>query len=323
MNSPALTPATGAPATAKAIAEFPAHTGSVAALAFTPDRALLISADRGGSARVWTLASSKPSARGAFPGGDPVRSIACAPNSRLVALGSDTLAGLVRLFDITDAAPAEGATLRGARGAVLALAFSADGKLIAGGGEDNTLRIWEPDPGFRGDARAVLPGHTQPITAVAFAPDGQTAATGSRDGTARVWRLSRIRSSLRAALAHPAEVSAIAYLPDGKSLVTACRDGRIRVWDLTPITPAVRFEFAGHAGGTRVLSVASSELLVGTGDGSAAITWDLRTGKTAAAWSVPDGAGTAAALTIDGRYLARGGANGTVGVYRVAEKRAH
>ncbi len=308
---------------AKPIAEFPGHGGAVAAVAFTPDRSLLVSADRDGTARVWDLSSARPGHRGDVPrSGDGFRTVACAPSSRLVALGADTLAGAVRLYDITEKAPADGPTLRGARGAVLALAFSADGKQVAGGGEDNTLRVWEPVPGFRGDARAILPGHTQPITAVAFAPNGLTAATGSRDGTARVWNLSRLRPGPRASLSHPAEVLALAYLPDGRSLATACRDGRVRVWDLTAIKPAVRLEFAGHAGGTSVLAVASADVLAGTADGSVVTNWDVRTGKVLAAWDVPGGAGTCAALTADGRYFARGGATGAVGVFRVAEKRA-
>lgn len=323
MTALSSTPAAAGLSAAKAMAEFAGHRAAVAAVAFTPDRSLLVSADRDGNARVWDIATSKPGARGDVPrSGDGYRSIACAPSSRLVALAADSLAGVVRLYDISDKTPAAGATLRGARGAVVGLAFSADGKLVAGGGEDNTFRVWEPGPGFRGDARTMLPGHTQPITTVAFAPDGLTAATGSRDCTARVWTLSRIRSSQRAALQHPAAVDAVAYLPDGRSLVTACRDGRLRVWDVTAIKPTVRVEFAGATGGTPVLTVASADVLAGTADGSVVTNWDVRTGKVLAVWEVPGGAGTCAALTADGRYLARGTAAGAVGVYRVAEKRA-
>src|SRR5262249_29626942 len=135
------------------------------------------------------------------------------------------------------------------------------------------------------------------------------------------WTLSRIRSSQRAAVHHPAGVDAVAYLPDGKGLVTACRDGRIRVWNLTAIRPSVRLEFTGHAGGSRVLAVASAGTLVGTGDGWVVTNWDLKTGQATAVWEVVGGAGTSAGLTADGRYLARGTAAGGVGVFRVAEKR--
>ena len=303
------------------MADLPGHAGGVVAVAFTPDRTLLVSTDIGGSVRVWLVGSSKPGLRGVVhKSREHFRAVAAAPNSRAVALGSGA-SGLVRLFDLTEKTPTEGANLRGARGAFEAVAFSADGKLVAGGGEDHTLRVWEPGPGFRGDARAILPGHTKPIGAVAFAPDNTTAASGSRDGTARVWTLSRIRSSLRATLPHPADVDAVAYLPDVKSLLTACRDGRIRLWDLSAVNPPVRAEFAGHPGGTRQLVLASPDLLVGISDGSSVLNWDLRTGALVAKWDVPGGAGTSAALTPDGRYLARGSTSGLVELFRVAEKR--
>jgi hypothetical protein len=70
-----------------------------------------------------------------------------------------------------------------------------------------------------------------------------------------------------------------------------------------------------------VLVVVAADLRVGTGDGAAVANWDPRTGAVLGAWEVPGGPGTAAALTGDGRYLARGTAAGTVGVFRVAEKR--
>jgi WD40 repeat protein len=203
---------------------------------------------------------------------------------------------------------------------VAALAFSPDGKLIAGGGEDQTLRIWEPAPSFRGDSRALLLGHTRPITAITFSPDGQTVATASQDKTVRFWTIGRIRSTQRAVLNHPDEVSCVVFAPDGKTAATACRDGRVRLWDATAINPTVRTEFSGPPG-LRLLMVPEPGTLVGVGDGTRVVNWNLWTGKALREWSVPGNPASGVALTADGRYLARGTATGAVELLRVAEKR--
>src|SRR5687767_5660118 len=117
------TPAAGTPVPAKPMSEFACHSAPVVALGFTPDRAIVISADRGGTVRVRNLSSSKPADRGTIPAtAEQPRSVACSSAARVVALGSGTSAGLVRLFDISEGTPTDGPTLRGARGAVLALA---------------------------------------------------------------------------------------------------------------------------------------------------------------------------------------------------------
>lgn len=308
---------------AKLLVELKGHTGAVTALAFSADRCMLASASRDGTARVWNISGSKPGPRCSISkSGEPFRGLAFSPNSRALAVGNGSVSGLAWLFDVTEKDPQELATMRGARGQVAALAFSPDGKLVAGVGEDQTLRVWEPGAGFRGDARALLPGHTKPVGAVVFAPDGLTVATAGQDATVRLWTISRLRSSQRAVLTHPGEVLALAYAPDGKTLATACRDGKVRLWDLTTINPKVRAEIAGPAGGARAMLAPDTGTLVGVGDGTRVLHWDLRSGKLLAEWEVPGGPAMAVALTPDARYLARGTATGPVELYRVAEKRA-
>lgn len=64
------------------------------------------------------------------------------------------------------------------------MVFSPDGRLLATGGDDETVRLWDPTSGAQS---ALLPGHTSRVRAVDFHPDGRLLASGSADGMVRVW----------------------------------------------------------------------------------------------------------------------------------------
>jgi WD40 repeat protein len=110
---------------------------------------------------------------------------------------------------------------------VFSVALNADGSMLATGGEDGSVRLW--DVASRQQRGSPLTGHTARVMDIAFSPDGRSLATASSDKTVRVWNISSGQSVVLTG--HTGAVWAVAFSPNGGSVATASSDGTVRLWN--------------------------------------------------------------------------------------------
>lgn len=208
--------------TGKAIAALEGHTSNVWSVAFSPDGKTLVSSGYDGKVIVWNVAEKKSTAILEKHKGW-CRSVAFHPGGKQFATAGEDGTAVVWNLE----GPKEAKELKAHEAAIYQVAFSADGNtlatastdktvklwdwqsgkenakleghedavwcvafggnLIATGGADRKLRLFEPN----GKLVAALPGHTDWISGVAFSPDGKSIATSSLDRSIRTWNVDQ------------------------------------------------------------------------------------------------------------------------------------
>jgi WD40 repeat protein len=227
------------------------HGAAVSSVQFSPNGEEIATGAADGVVRLW---KAKDGAIGATLSAheDEVTSLAFSPDS--IQLLSGSADGSLVLWDVAkkrkiralleNKQPPSGSTSLGNPiSEVLSVAFSSDGKRIAGALDDGTVRIWNPETGER---EATLEGYEGPVYSVAFSPDGRRIVTGSADHTVRLWSTadpgSRVLGIGPTPLAggwnqeifagHERSVLSVNFSPNGDSIASASGDGTARIWKL-------------------------------------------------------------------------------------------
>ncbi len=298
------------------------HSSRVNAVAFSPDGVLALSGGDDGTLVWWDVATGQRINNREEEGGR-IRSIAFLPSGDQVVIAGDN--GLLVLVDA-----ATGETVRALDhpGDVFAVAVSPDGTLIASGGRDQIIRLWDTSTGSLVNRLGTAStGHRDRVTALAFSPDGTALASGGADARVIIWDVATGRSTFTLA-AHNDAITDLAYAPSGApgggALLTASIDALV-YWETERYTVVHRLQ--GHTervngvafspDGRFAASAAGNPFAAASTDNSV-ILWDIASGQiirrfTGHAFQVTD-----VAFSPDGHYLVTASADATLRLWDIA-----
>ncbi|OKH15864.1 hypothetical protein NIES592_04940 [Fischerella major NIES-592] len=196
--------------------------------------------------------------------------------------------------------------------AVLSLALSPDGKLLATGDANGNVYLWQVQTGKH---LLTLRGHTNQVFSVAFSPQGNILASGSFDSLLKIWDVSSGKE-IRTYTGHNHGISSVTFSPDGKVVASAGLDGLVKLWDVS--TTACIDTFYGHS--NQVLSVAFSPegkiLASGSLDCSIKL-WDVHGGTEIKTFLVHNHSILSLAFSCDGKTLASGSLDCSIKLWNI------
>lgn len=204
-------------------------------------------------------------------------------------------------------------TIKGHNNFVKTLAFHPEGKYLASGSGDGSIKIWQA-----GDWKelADLRGHNGNVFSVAFSPDGKFLASGSNDSTIKIWRVEDWKE-ITTIFGNTGPINSVAFSSDGEYLASGSYKV-IKIWKVKDWKELATL--TGHLDwvNTVTFSRDGRYLATGSGDGTAKIwlvkNWlELTTLEGHRDWV------NSVTFSPDGKYLATGSGDTTIKIWQVKD----
>ena len=290
--------------------EWVAHSSWTRAITFVPGQAALVTGGDDNLLKLWRLPDKQqqsldqPALVWQKRAHDWIHAVAVSPDGQTIASGGKNE---ITLYRISSGEPicCFSETLQQTKASpvtqqnrVRALAFSPDGRWLASGRDDGTIRIWATETVLAEDSqtKAVLPkaivqgrseaanrslklsAHSDIVHTVCFSPDSKQLVSGSADSTLRVWDVES--GCLQKTFERSGDrIRSVAISPDGL-IVSSGDDCQIRLWDINTLRHIKNVP----TGQSRIWSVAFQQqdkklLLSAGGDKQTLMLWQVNTNK--------------------------------------------
>jgi WD40 repeat protein/transcriptional regulator with XRE-family HTH domain len=296
---------------------------SPTSIAYSPDGTRL--AVGGTGVQLWNTATHTLIATRPLPSGASVNGLAYSPGGAYIAVALGN--GTVELLSSATLSPLGGAFGVTGSGTAESVAISPDGRTLATGADDGTVRLWSLAGPARPRWLSTVRDSGDYVYTVAFAPDGKTLAAASTDDLTRLWNVANpakpapLGQPLGGLTSYPI---GLAFSPDGRTLAIGSAGKTVHLWNVADPAHAVQLgaPLTGPSGyvWAAAFSPDGKTLAAGVTDGTVWM-WnvaDLAHPSLIAALTSPANQVYSVAFSPDGRQLAATSYEGTVRLWDTA-----
>ncbi|BAY26639.1 WD-repeat protein [Calothrix sp. NIES-2100] len=210
--------------------------------------------------------------------------------------------------------------LEGHNSGVFSVTFSPDGRMLASGSRDSTIKLWETGTGKE---IRTLTGHKDTVSVVSFSPDGQLLVSASNsDKTVKLWDVSTGKNifTWNGYQADGNGNKGVSFSPDGRSLAVASINNTIQLWDVA--TRQQIATFTGHSGTVNGVSFSPDGRLLASASFDRTVKlWDVATHKEISTLTGHNAWVFGVSFSPDGRILASGADGGGVKLWDIATRK--